>query len=242
MILLLDNYDSFVHNLARYLQELDEEVEVIRHDAIDVPGIRRLAPSHLVISPGPRTPAEAGVCVEAIRSLAGSLPILGVCLGHQCIGAAFGARIVRAPEPMHGKNSRVRHEGRGLFQGLPNPLRATRYHSLVVDGESVGPELRVTAWTEEGAESGDGRETEEGRENGGERGETIGERGEIIGEIMALEHVEKPIWGVQFHPEALMTEGGHALLANFLALGRGEPPPGSDLEPIAPELPAAAER
>lgn len=197
MILLLDNYDSFVHNLARYLRELGEEVRVVRSDAVDVPGIRSLEPSHLVLSPGPCTPAEAGVCLEAVRALGDRVPTLGVCLGHQCIGAAFGGRVVRARAPMHGKTSRVSHEGTRLFCGLPRPLRVTRYHSLVVDPASLGPDLRVTARAEDG-------------------------------EVMALEHATHPVWGVQFHPEALLSETGHALLANFLALGRGRAPPGPE--------------
>ncbi len=197
MILLVDNYDSFVHNLARYLRELGEEVEVVRNDAIDPAGIQARAPSHLVLSPGPRTPAEAGVCVPAVRELGPDLPILGVCLGHQCVGAAYGARIIHAQRPMHGKRSRVRHEGSGLFRGLPDPLTVTRYHSLLVAREDLGSPLRVTAWTE-------------------------------AGEVMAVAHAEHPVWGVQFHPEAVLTAAGHALLANFLALGRGEPPPGAD--------------
>ncbi len=197
MILLLDNYDSFVHNLARYFRELGEEVEVVRSDTVDIPAIRSLEPTHLVLSPGPCTPAEAGVCLEAVRALGKGLPTLGVCLGHQCVGVAYGGRVVRAREPMHGKISRVRHDGTGLFQGLARPLRVTRYHSLVVDPPSVGPDLRVTA-------------TAEG------------------GEVMALEHAIHPVWGVQFHPEALLSETGHALLANFLALGRGHAPPGPE--------------
>lgn len=206
MILLLDNYDSFVFNLARYLEELGEEVEVVRNDALDVEGIRARAPEALVISPGPCTPREAGVSVAAVRELGGRLPILGVCLGHQCIGEAYGARVVRARRPMHGKLSRVEHEERGLFAGLPRPLGATRYHSLVLEPDSVAPPLRVTAWTDEG-------------------------------EVMAVEHGEAPVWGVQFHPEAILTEGGHALLANFLALARGREPPGAAAVDALHELP-----
>ncbi|MFQ5679906.1 MAG: anthranilate synthase component II [Gemmatimonadota bacterium] len=196
MILLLDNYDSFVFNLARYLEELGEEVEVVRNDGIDLPGIRRLAPTHLVISPGPGTPRDAGVSLQAIRMLGGQLPILGVCLGHQCIGEAYGARVVRARRPMHGKLSLVEHSGEGLFAGLPRPLEATRYHSLLVDRGSISPPLRISARTAAGEE------------------------------VMGLEHAEHPVWGVQFHPEAILTRGGHVLLANFLALGRGLAPPG----------------
>ncbi|MFQ5689936.1 MAG: anthranilate synthase component II [Gemmatimonadota bacterium] len=215
MILLLDNYDSFVFNLARYLRELGEQVEVARNDALDVAGIRHLDPSHIVISPGPRTPTEAGISVQVIRELGEGTPILGVCLGHQCIGEAFGGKVVRAPVPMHGKTSPVHHQERGLFRGLPNPLRATRYHSLLVELRSGEPDpaaadegpLRVTACTEEG-------------------------------EVMGLEHVRFPVWGVQFHPEAIMTQAGHALLANFLALGRGAAPPGPEgvSQSVASEL------
>ncbi len=193
MILLIDNYDSFVFNLARYLEELGEKVEVVRNDAITLDEARAAAPSHVVVSPGPCTPVEAGVSVELIRGLAGRLPILGVCLGHQCLAEAFGGTVVRAARPMHGRMSRVRHGGDGLFAGLEDPLRVTRYHSLVVDPERPGRGLRVTAGTEDG-------------------------------EVMALAHREHRAWGVQFHPEAVLTEGGHRLLANFLALGRGEPP------------------
>jgi anthranilate synthase component 2 len=204
MILLLDNYDSFVHNLARYLRELGEEVEVRRNDRVTVEEVRALAPTHLVISPGPCTPAEAGVCNRLLRELGAEIPVLGVCLGHQCVGAAFGAQVVRARRPMHGKTSRIRHDGEGLFTGLPDPLTATRYHSLVVERSSLPDELEVIAWTEE--------------EDGGE--------------VMGLRHRGRPVWGVQFHPEAVLTEHGHALLANFLALGRGqEPDPRRDEAP-----------
>ena len=196
MVLLVDNYDSFVHNLARYLRELGEEVLVRRNDEIDLARLERSPPTHVVISPGPCTPAEAGVSVELAARLGDRVPILGVCLGHQCVGVAFGGRIVRARLPMHGKISAVHHLGRELFEGLPNPFRATRYHSLLVDRDSLGEALEVTAWTE-------------------------------TGEVMALRHRARPVWGVQFHPEAIMTEGGFRLLANFLALGRGEEPPGA---------------
>ena len=205
MILLLDNYDSFVFNLARYLEELGEEVEVVRNDALGVEGIRRLGPTHMVLSPGPCTPREAGVCVEAVRTLGDVLPTLGVCLGHQCIGEALGGRVVRAPRPVHGKTSRVRHDGRGLFRRLPRPLRVTRYHSLLVSADGLPEDVRVTARTDDG-------------------------------EVMALEHTRRPLWGVQFHPEAVMTEAGHALLANFLALGRGETPAGTEGTETRPEL------
>ncbi len=198
MILLVDNYDSFVHNLARYLRELGEEVVVLRNDAVDVAGARALAPSHLVVSPGPCTPAEAGASCALIEALVPDVPVLGVCLGHQCIGAAYGGRVVRADRPMHGKLSPVHHRGRGLFAGLPDPLAVTRYHSLVVERSTLPDVLEVTAWTE-------------------------------AGEVMALRHRELPVWGVQFHPEAVLTESGHRILANFLALGRGREP-GLDAE------------
>jgi len=201
MIVLLDNYDSFGHNLARYLEQLGEHVEVIRNDATDVEGVISMAPTHVVISPGPCSPAEAGIAVDLVRSCPSRIPLLGVCLGHQCIGAAFGARIVRA-EPVHGKVSRIRHGEQDLFAGLPSPLVATRYHSLVIDADSLPHELAATAWTSRGL-------------------------------LMALRHRTRPMWGVQFHPEAVLTTHGHAVLRNFLALGRNAPPPG-----MAPGLPA----
>lgn len=203
MILLIDNYDSFVFNLARYLEELGEEVSVVRNDAITVESVRADAPSHIVISPGPCTPAEASLSVELIRGVSGTIPILGVCLGHQCLAVAFGGRVVRAPRPMHGRLSRVRHGGEGLFAGLPDPLTVTRYHSLVVDPERPGAGVRVTARTADG-------------------------------EVMALERSGDRAWGVQFHPEAILTEGGHRLLANFLALGRDAAPDGVRAVPAGP--------
>jgi anthranilate synthase/aminodeoxychorismate synthase-like glutamine amidotransferase len=201
MIVLLDNYDSFGHNLARYLEQLGERVEVVRNDATDVEGLLSLTPTHVVISPGPCTPAEAGIAVDLVRACSSGIPVLGVCLGHQCIGAAFGARIVRG-DPVHGKISRIRHEEQDLFAGLPSPLAVTRYHSLVIDPETLSPHLTPTAWTAGGV-------------------------------LMALRHRTLPMWGVQFHPEAVLTACGHALLRNFLALGRSAPPPG-----LAPGLPA----
>ncbi|HSE45904.1 MAG TPA: aminodeoxychorismate/anthranilate synthase component II [Gemmatimonadales bacterium] len=150
MILLIDNYDSFVYNLARYVAELGEEAVVRRNDAITLEEIPRLQPSHIIISPGPCSPAEAGISTELVRRFGGSIPILGVCLGHQCIGAAYGGEIVRAKRPMHGKTSRIHHRGEGIFAGLPSPFLATRYHSLVIAPESVPPELRVTATAEDG--------------------------------------------------------------------------------------------
>ncbi|HLB79361.1 MAG TPA: aminodeoxychorismate/anthranilate synthase component II [Dongiaceae bacterium] len=185
-VLVIDNYDSFVHNLARYVRELGWTTRVLRNDMIDLDGIAALAPSHIVISPGPCTPNEAGVSVAAVRRFGPSTPILGVCLGHQCIGQAYGGRIVRARRPMHGKTSLVRHDGTGVFAGLPNPLRATRYHSLVVAADDLPAELVATAHAEDG-------------------------------EIMALRHRRHPVVGVQFHPEAVLTECGYDLLRNFLA-------------------------
>ncbi|MEN8143945.1 MAG: aminodeoxychorismate/anthranilate synthase component II [Gemmatimonadota bacterium] len=210
MILLLDNYDSFVYNLARYLEELGEVVQVSRNDSISPAEVRALAPSHLVVSPGPCTPSEAGASNSIIREAAGHIPVLGVCLGHQCLGEVFGARVVRG-EPVHGKTSLVRHDGTGLFAGLPSPLRATRYHSLVLDPDSIPTCIRTTACLAkaDGGGSGDGAQV-----------------------IMAIEHREHSMWGVQFHPEAVLTEHGHALLRNFLALGRNEDPPG--LEGVLP--------
>jgi para-aminobenzoate synthetase component II len=185
MIVVVDNYDSFVGNVARYLVELGEEVRVLRNDAVEVSGLATLGAEALVISPGPCGPGEAGVSTEAVRILSGHLPILGICLGHQCIGAAFGAQIVQAHEPMHGRSSKIVHEGDGLFAGLPNPLQVGRYHSLAVEVPEGAP-LRVTAR----AEGGD---------------------------IMAIEHLEHPTFGVQFHPESVLTECGYRLFANFLA-------------------------
>ena len=185
MILLIDNYDSFVYNLARYVRELGEVPLVRRHDAVTVEDILELAPSHVIISPGPCSPTEAGISTEVVRRVGSTIPILGVCLGHQCIGAAYGAEIVRAGRPMHGKISRIEHQGSGLFSGLPNPFQATRYHSLVISPESLPPELLVTATSEDG-------------------------------EIMAVQHKEYPVHGVQFHPESVLTEYGYRLLDHFL--------------------------
>jgi anthranilate synthase/aminodeoxychorismate synthase-like glutamine amidotransferase len=185
MILLIDNYDSFVYNLARYVRELGEAPLVRRHDAIDVDEILRLAPSHIIISPGPCSPTEAGISTDVVRRAGAHIPILGVCLGHQCIGAAYGGEIVRAGLPMHGKISRIHHSGTGLFSGIPNPFVATRYHSLVIAPASVPPSLTVTATSEDG-------------------------------EIMAVQHVEHPVYGVQFHPESVLTEHGYRLLDHFL--------------------------
>jgi anthranilate synthase/aminodeoxychorismate synthase-like glutamine amidotransferase len=186
MILVIDNYDSFVHNLARYLRELGWATQVVRNDGFSLDDIAALRPSHIVISPGPCTPNEAGISVSTVRRFGSSIPILGVCLGHQSIGQAFGGRIVRARRPMHGKTSMIRHNNGGIFVGLPNPLQATRYHSLVVAKEDLPEDLMITAESQEG-------------------------------EIMALAHRRHPIVGVQFHPEAVLTEHGYDLLRNFLA-------------------------
>ncbi|WP_375464163.1 anthranilate synthase component II [uncultured Methylobacterium sp.] len=190
MILVIDNYDSFVFNVVRYLEELGEAVRVVRNDALDVPGIRALAPDALVVSPGPCTPTEAGVSLPAIRDLSGALPILGVCLGHQAIGAAFGGRIERARRPLHGQATPVAHAGERLFSGLPVPMQVGRYHSLVV-AEQPGMERHLAV---------DARSDE--------------------GEVMALSHRTHPTYGIQFHPESVLTENGHAIFANFLGLAR----------------------
>ncbi len=188
MILLLDNYDSFVWNLARYVRELGGEPLVVRNDAVTPGDIARLAPSHIIISPGPCTPNEAGVSLEVIGRLGPVVPTLGVCLGHQAIGAAYGGRVIRAARPMHGKTSDITHDGTGLFAGLPSPFRATRYHSLVLERGSLPADLVVTATAEDG-------------------------------EIMAVRHRRHPVVGTQFHPESVLTEGGHAILGRFLAGG-----------------------
>jgi anthranilate synthase component 2 len=187
---MLDNYDSFTWNLVQYLQSLGAEVRVERNDALTVDEIEALAPGRIVISPGPCTPNEAGVSLDVIRRLGARTPILGVCLGHQAIGQAYGGDVVRAGTIMHGKTSRIRHEGKGVFAGLPDAYEATRYHSLVVARETLPDCLEVTAWTEHD----DGK----------------------IEEIMGLRHREHPVEGVQFHPESILTEHGHALLKNFL--------------------------
>ena len=184
MLLMIDNYDSFTFNLVQYFGELGQEVRTLRNDEIDVSGMAALKPARIVFSPGPCTPAEAGVCVDAIRHFAGRVPLLGVCLGHQAIGAALGGKVVRAREPMHGKTSRLAHDGRGVFAGLPQDLTVVRYHSLVVERESLPPTLAISA--------------------------------EVDGEIMGLRHRELAIEGVQFHPESILSEHGHAMLRNFL--------------------------
>ena len=190
MLLMIDNYDSFTYNLVQYFGELGAEVRVFRNDEIGIRDIEALAPRHLVISPGPCTPAEAGISVEAIRTFAGRIPILGVCLGHQSIGQAFGGKIVHAREVMHGKTSAIYHADTGIFTGLKNPYQATRYHSLVIEKASLPSCLEVTAWTR----------TAEGE----------------VDEIMGVRHREFNVQGVQYHPESILTEHGHDLLQNFL--------------------------
>lgn len=190
MLLMIDNYDSFTYNLVQYFGELGVQVEVYRNDKITIDQIEALEPRYLVISPGPCTPTEAGISVEAIRHFAGKLPILGVCLGHQSIGQAFGGNIVHARQIMHGKTSAIHHNNSGVFTNLPNPYQATRYHSLVIEKGSLPPEFIITAWTE----------TEEGE----------------MDEIMGVRHRDMVLEGVQFHPESILTEHGHQLLQNFL--------------------------
>jgi anthranilate synthase component 2 len=185
MLLMIDNYDSFTYNLVQYFGELGEDVKVVRNDEATVEQIAAMNPQWIVVSPGPCTPNEAGVSVPVIRRFAGEIPLLGVCLGHQSIGQAFGGRIVHAKELMHGKVSPIHHQNAGVFQGLPNPLTATRYHSLVIERESLPDCLEVTAWTDDG-------------------------------EIMGVRHKKLHVEGVQFHPESVLTERGHDLLANFL--------------------------
>jgi anthranilate synthase/aminodeoxychorismate synthase-like glutamine amidotransferase len=188
MLLLIDNYDSFTYNLAQYLGELGAEVRVERNDQISVGDIEKLAPAQIVISPGPCTPNEAGISLEVIRQLSGKIPILGVCLGHQAIGQAFGGKVIRANKVMHGKVSQIVHDQRGLFEQIANPMEATRYHSLVVERASFPESLRITATCDD--------------------------------EVMALEHRTLPVWGVQFHPESILTRDGKRLLKNFLQLSR----------------------
>lgn len=193
MLLMIDNYDSFTFNLVQYLGELGVEVRVHRNDEIDLGGVAALAPERIVISPGPCTPNEAGISVPLIREFAGRIPILGVCLGHQSVGQAFGGNIVKAREVMHGKTSPIYHGGQGVFAGLEVPFEATRYHSLVVEAESLPNSLEVTAWTQ----NADGTRDE----------------------IMGIRHREFPVQGVQFHPESILTRHGHDLLRNFVAGG-----------------------
>ena len=196
MFLVLDNYDSFTFNLVQYLGELAGEhplaadLRVERNDALSLEQIRELAPAAILISPGPGDPDQAGVCLEVLRELGPTTPILGVCLGHQCLAQVFGGRVVRAPQQMHGKTSPVLHQGQGVFAGLPNPLTATRYHSLIAERESLPDCLEITAWLDDGM-------------------------------IMGLRHRQYPLEGVQFHPESVLTQNGHQLLANFLRQASG---------------------
>jgi anthranilate synthase component 2 len=185
MLLMIDNYDSFTYNLVQYFGELGEDVRVVRNDEMTVPQLAALGADRIVLSPGPCSPNEAGVCLELLDRLKGTVPILGVCLGHQAIGQAFGGKVVHARTLMHGKVSLVHHEGRGVFSGLPTPYEATRYHSLAIERASCPQELEITAWTEDG-------------------------------EIMGVRHRTLPVEGVQFHPESILTQHGHALLRNFL--------------------------
>ena len=185
MLLMIDNYDSFTYNLVQYFGELGEEVRTFRNDEISLEQIEALRPDRICLSPGPCTPAEAGICIPVLQHFAGKIPMLGVCLGHQAIGAAFGGKVIRAKEIMHGKTSDVFHSGLGVFRGLPSPFTVIRYHSLAIERESLPEDLEITAWTEDG-------------------------------EIMGVRHKRFAIEGVQFHPESILSEHGHALLKNFL--------------------------
>lgn len=191
MLLVIDNYDSFTYNLVQYFGELGEEVQVVRNDQLSIEQIDAMAPQRLVISPGPCTPNEAGISLAVIKRFGGKVPMLGVCLGHQSIGQAFGGKVIRAKTIMHGKTSMIYHTGKGVFAGLPTPFEATRYHSLVVETASLPDELEITAWTQ----------SEEGS----------------FDEIMGLQHRTQNVQSVQFHPESILTQHGHALLRNFLA-------------------------
>jgi anthranilate synthase component 2 len=190
MLLMIDNYDSFTYNLVQYLGELGADVKVVRNDEIALDEVERMRPELIVVSPGPCSPNEAGISLGLIERLGGAVPILGVCLGHQAIGQAYGGKVVHAKRLMHGKTSPIHHAGQGVFAGLPSPFTATRYHSLAVERESLPDCLEVTAWTDDG-------------------------------EIMGLRHKRLAVEGVQFHPEAILTEHGHAMLKNFLVAGRG---------------------
>ena len=189
MILVIDNYDSFTYNLVHYLNELGADTVVYRNDTISVQDALGLKPEGVLLSPGPCTPNEAGICLPLLNGAPEDLPILGVCLGHQSIGQALGGEVVRAKSIMHGKTSPIHHTGKGVFEGMPNPFTATRYHSLSIKEDTLPAELEVTAWTDDG-------------------------------EIMGVQHRTRPIYGVQFHPESIATEGGHDLLANFLRLAK----------------------
>jgi anthranilate synthase component 2 len=197
MILLIDNYDSFTFNLYHFLGDVGAQCEVWRNDKLSVADAMAMQPEAIVLSPGPCTPTEAGICLDLITAAAGKIPLFGVCLGHQAIGQAFGGKIVRAPEPMHGKVSPIIHTGTDILSGLPSPFRATRYHSLTVDGDTLPDCLVPTAWTDDGRLEPGGRL------------------------VMAMHHRTLPIYGVQFHPESIASEHGHTILANFLALARG---------------------
>jgi anthranilate synthase/aminodeoxychorismate synthase-like glutamine amidotransferase len=195
VVFILDNYDSFTYNLVQYLGELGAQVEVQRNDQLTIADVEAMQPERIVISPGPCTPQEAGISIDLIRHFAGKVPILGVCLGHQAIGAAFGGRVVRAPRLMHGKTSAVMHDNKTIFHGLPMPMTATRYHSLIVEEKDLPAELEVSAWTidKEGTRT-----------------------------IMGLRHRKFPVEGVQFHPESVLTDAGKKLVENFLAVARGQ--------------------
>lgn len=201
MLLMIDNYDSFTYNLVQYLGELGADVRVFRNDALTVEHVEKLAPERIVISPGPCTPTQAGISVELIRRLGGKIPILGVCLGHQAIGQAYGGQVVHAARVVHGKTSAIRHTGQGVFRGLPDGFEATRYHSLAIDKQALPDCLEVTAWTA----NNDGS----------------------VEEIMGVRHKTLPVEGVQFHPESILTQHGHELLRNFL----DQEPPHSSLSP-----------
>ena len=197
MILLIDNYDSFTYNIAQYLSELGEDVQVKRNDALDIEDIYRLAPEGIVISPGPGAPVDAGISLAVVKEFVGVLPILGICLGHQVIGYIYGGNIVQAPVIMHGKTSKIEHNNEGLFEGLPSSFIATRYHSLMVEPGSLNSEMKVTAWTSAQDASQPGHRPT----------------------IMAIQHKKSALYGIQFHPESIMTEHGHAMLRRFLFLG-----------------------
>lgn len=200
MILLIDNYDSFTFNLYHFLGDVGAQCDVWRNDKLTVADAMAMQPEAIVLSPGPCTPTEAGICLDLIAAAAGQIPILGVCLGHQAIGQAFGGHVIRAPEPMHGKVSAINHAGTDILASLPSPFRATRYHSLIVDRATLPNTLVATAWTDPAGEPGSGL-------------------------IMAMHHRTLPLYGVQFHPESIASEHGHTILANFLALARGSNSP-----------------
>ena len=189
MILVIDNYDSFTYNLVHYLAELGAETEVYRNDALSVQDALALAPKAILLSPGPCAPDQAGICLPLLRAAPEDMPVLGVCLGHQSIGQAYGGDVIRAKTLMHGKTSQIHHNNIGIFKDLPNPFTATRYHSLAIKKETLPADLEITAWTDDG-------------------------------EIMGVQHKTRPVYGVQFHPESIATEGGHQLLANFLDLAK----------------------